>query len=67
MINDRIPGTTFNNPIWYRDYRIYICTSGPFAYEYQHKDFDGNDDPRHGACHNIEQCKAEIDEREDDA
>lgn len=65
-MNDRIPGTTYGNPIWYRDkWRIYIAECGPYVYTYVHNDYDGDGDNRSGYAHTIEQCKAEIDEKED--
>lgn len=67
-MNDRIPGTTWSNPIWYRKYRIYVSDS-PFEYEYVHDDYDGADDANDNRCgygRTVEDCKKEIDEREDD-
>jgi len=61
-MNDRIPGTTWDNPIWYRDkWRIYIGYWT--AYEYVHDDYDGDEDNRCGYGESVEACKAEIDER----
>ena len=66
-MNDRIPGTTWDNPIWYRDkWRIYVSWSEFVNYEYVHDDYDGAEDSRDNRCgygKSIEACKAEIDER----
>lgn len=64
-MNDRIPGTTWDNPIWYRDkWRIYISDWN--NYEYVHDDYDGAEDSHDNRCghgESVEACKAEIDER----
>ena len=66
-MNDRIPGTTYDNPIWYRDkWRIYASWSNFVNYEYVHDDYDGAEDSHDNRCgygESIEACKAEIDER----
>lgn len=65
-MNDRIPGTTWDNPIWYRGFRIYLSGEDHHGYEfyYGHDDLDGNsDDERYGYCESVDACKAEIDER----
>lgn len=68
-MNDRLTGTTWDNPIWYRGFRIYINDqwfSAHDAYAYVHDDFDGApdaNDNRYGACATVEDCKAEIDDR----
>lgn len=66
------PGSSWANPIHYRGYRIYLSMvqHEAFAYEYVHEDYDGAEDAndsRYGHAPSIEACKAEIDEREDDA
>jgi len=66
-MNDRIPGTSYDNPIWYREkWRIYIAECGPYVYQFVHDDFGGDGDQRHGHGHTIVECKAEIDTLEDD-
>ena len=40
-MNDRIPGTTWDNPIWYRGFRIYVANHCFVNYEYVHDDYDG--------------------------
>ena len=67
-MNDRIPGTTWSNPIWYRDrWRIYISGMDypGLEYEYMHDDYDGDSDTenRAGHCESIEACKQEIHDR----
>lgn len=64
-MSDRIPGSSWTNPIIYRDvWRIIV---GDFiGYDYIHTDYDGapdSNDNRGGNCPTIEACKAEIDER----
>ena len=64
-MSDRIPGTTWDNPIWHRDYRIYIDdragTSMP-GYAFVHDDYDGADnDHRRGWALTLAEAKAEID------
>ncbi len=64
-----IAGSSWTNPIWYRNYRIFrsdLMIAPPWTYI--HDDYDSADDytdPRHGYCDSIDECKAEIDERED--
>ena len=69
-MNDRIPGTTYDNSIIYKEkWRIYLnpCNihhSVDFCYV--HDDYDGAcdaGDRRCGACESVEACKQEIDER----
>ena len=67
-MNDRIAGTTWDNPIWYGKFRIWATNQHPFArgtaFAYVHDDCDGNEnDGRFGYCESIDECKAEIDER----
>ena len=63
-MNDRIPGTTWDNPIWYRDkWRIYLSNSDWVKWEYVHDDYDGPEDDRCGYGDTEAECKAEIDER----
>lgn len=70
-MNDRIPGSTWDNPIWYKGYRIYIGEpqyGNEFTFAFTHDDFDGapdSKDRRHGYAPTIEAAKAEIDEREE--
>lgn len=73
-MSDRLPGTTYDNPIWYRGYRIHVGPSytTDSRWEYSHADWDGaptepGDGPadrRYGMCATADECKAEIDELE---
>ena len=70
-MNDRIPGTTYDNPIWYRDkWRLYLNDHYPedwqVAWFYIHDDYDGagdSGDQRYGYAPSEAACKVEIDER----
>lgn len=70
-MSDRIPGSSWDNPIWYKGYRIYLSdlyTTHGYEFEYVHNDYDGapdSGDNRCGLARSIEAAKAEIDERED--
>jgi hypothetical protein len=74
-MSDRIPGSSRDNPIWYRGYRIHLndgSDTGPHlgGYVFRHDDYDGAEDAndhRYGFGRTVEECKAEIDELEDDA
>lgn len=67
---DRITGTTYSNPIWYRQkWRIYLQDNGacPFPWAFVHDDYDGADDSNDGRCGNgqsEQDCKNQIDEWE---
>ncbi len=68
-MNDRLPGSSYFNPIWHGKWRIYIDpdTWPPFAYAYTHDDYDGapdSNDPRHGYAATEAEAKAKIDEYE---
>lgn len=70
-MSDRIPGTTYDNPIEYRGYKIFLSDYGYAAarWEYAHDDYDGAPvnsgegpaDHRCGFGPSVEDCKAEID------
>lgn len=71
-MSDRIPGTSYDNPIRYRDYRIFAddCAGTcPPGFAFVHEDYDPTpmyaDDPpsdhRHGWERTVEAAKAEID------
>lgn len=76
-MSDRLPGTTYDNPIWYRNYRIYLddC-AGTHAtgYGFVHDDYDptpmfaddGPSDHRHGFARTVQEARDEIDELECD-
>ncbi len=71
-MSDKIPGSAPSNPIEYRGYEIYVADYVPssrFAWEYGHPDYDGAEDANDGRCGvaaSVEECKAQIDELEDD-
>ncbi len=66
-MSDRIPGATWDNPIWHRDYRIYVddCAGTQRqGYGFAHDDYDGaedSNDNRHGWAQTLAEAKAEID------
>lgn len=59
-MSDRIPGSSYSNPVHYRGWRIYIGEWTPF--EYVHEDYDGPEDNRCGTAKTVEEAKREIDE-----
>jgi hypothetical protein len=71
-MSDRYPGTTYDNPIWHRDYRIFLddCAgTRSDGYAFCHDDYDptpvhaddGPSDHRHGWAKTVDAAKAEID------
>ena len=71
-MSDRIPGTTWDNPIWHGDYRIFrddCAGTHPQGFAYVHDDYDptplhaddGPSDHRHGWERTVEDAKAAID------
>jgi hypothetical protein len=69
-MNDRLPGTTWDNPIWYGRWRIYISDMEMrgFEWAFAHDDYDGAPDAgdsRCGHAGSVAACKAEIDDRTD--
>jgi hypothetical protein len=73
-MNDRIPGLTWDNPIWHRGWRIYrddCAGTRREGYGFAHDDYDGGEgegpaDPRHGWAETEAAAKAEIDQIEID-
>lgn len=70
-MSDRLPGSSYDNPIWYREYRIYLSNiyelSG-YKWEFVHNDFDGapdGNDRRCGHGKELIDCQQAIDEIED--
>lgn len=66
-MSDRLPGSSWSNPIWYREkWRIYLGEpeyGHLFTFAYMHDDYDGAEDAhdtRHGYGATIEACKQEI-------
>lgn len=73
-MNDRIPGSTYDNPIWYKNkWRIYLSSydvmySG-YEYVFNHDDYDGAEDAgdnRYGFAKSVDDAKEQIDEMEVD-
>lgn len=67
-MSDRIPGSSWSNPIWHGKWRIYVgdCPFDhpEFNYAYVHDDYDGEGDSRHGYARTVDAAKVEIDEKE---
>jgi hypothetical protein len=79
-MSDRIPGSSWSNPIWYGEYRIYTASAdarafGGYSYEFVHDDYDptpnnpgeGPGDHRAGHAKSIDEARREIDDIEEDA
>lgn len=74
-MNDRLTGTSYDNPIWHRGYRIFCgpAYTRDSAWEFVHDEFDGAPthsgdgpaDERHGMGATMDHCKAQIDEIEE--
>jgi hypothetical protein len=63
-MSDRLPGSSFSNPITYRGWRIYAhdCGPTPFHYAFGHDDYEpGTADDRYGHSRTVEEAKREID------
>jgi hypothetical protein len=76
-MSDRIPGSSFSNPIKHRGWLIFLddCAGTQhMGYAFVHEDYDptplyaddGPSDHRHGWARTVEQAKAEIDDHEDE-
>lgn len=69
-MSDRLPGSSWDNPIWHGKWRIFLGHpeyGRQFAYEFVHDDYDGApdaNDNRAGHAESVEACREEIDERE---
>lgn len=60
-------GTSWSNPIWYKNYRIYVAFSGPYDWAFCHNDYDGAIDSKDNRCGhgiNIQDCQLQINELE---
>jgi len=60
---------TWQTPFWYRGYKIYLADCGPFNFNYCHDSYDGVEDSHDNRCgyaNTVDECKSEIDEKEDD-
>ena len=75
-MSDRIPGSTWDNPIWHRNWRIYLddCAgTARVGYAFTHDDYDptpihaddGPSDDRHGWEPSLAGAMAEIDSFEE--
>jgi hypothetical protein len=68
-MSDRLPGSSWSNPILYRGYEIALASYSPaarFDWEAVHENYDGDEDSRIVRAASVEACKAEIDERIDE-
>lgn len=64
-MNDRIPGSAYHNPIWYKKYRIYVADFN--GYNYVHDDYDGAPDAGDNRCGHamtVQDAQEAIDELE---
>ena len=68
LVNDRIPGTSYDNPILYRDHKIYLAElSFPECrWVWSHVDYDGPEDKRAGYGPTQQSCIDAIDETLDE-
>lgn len=68
-MSDRLPGSSYHNPVWYGKWRIYVAEAEcPFGVEFVHDDYDGAPDAgdgRYGHAVNVEEAKRLIDEEYD--
>lgn len=67
-MSDRLPGSSYYNPIWHRGWRVYLNHQDlgipSFTYAFEHDDFDCTDegaDDRCGHAATVEGAKAQID------
>lgn len=64
-MTDKIPGTTFDNPIWYGDWRIYLSNDSDFpqyTYQFCHDDHEPDSlDDRVGLAGSVSEAKQRID------
>jgi len=72
-MSDRIPGSSYDNPIWHGKWRIYLSAWNinwtGCEYEFCHDDYDGADDAndnRYGFAKSVEDAKQQINEMEQD-
>lgn len=69
-MSDMIPGSSWDNPVWHRGWRIYAESNGaaPLPFTFAHDDFDGAPDANDNRCgqgKSVQDCKAQIDDHED--
>lgn len=71
-MNDRIPGSSWSNPIWYGKWRIYLSDKSAmmhYPYEFVHDDYDGaidSKDNRNGYATSVDDAKYRIDHWDDE-
>jgi hypothetical protein len=74
-MSDRIPGTSYDNPEWYKNWRIYRASYVPMKgmeMAFVHDEYDPTpiepfgppSDHRCGFGHDVNDCKRQIDEME---
>ena len=68
-MNDRLPGSSYSNPVWHGRWRIYLSDFDhpETQYAYSHDDYDGAEDANDSRCghaRSIEHAKQQIDEWE---
>lgn len=68
-MSDRIPGSSWSNPIWYGKWRIYLSSyeamEAGYEYVFCHDDYDGADDAndnRYGFAKSVADAQNQIDE-----
>jgi hypothetical protein len=73
-MSDRIPGSSYDNPIWVGKWRIYVSDNplgmAQFTYAFVHDDYDGADDAndnRHGYARTVVEATHLIADLEDEA
>lgn len=68
-MDDRLPGTTWDNPVWHGRWRIYVADAESRQnYEFVHDDYDGApdaNDKRIGHAQSVEEAMRLIDEEYD--
>lgn len=65
-MNDRVPGSSWSNPIWHGKWRIYLhhYHSINYPWEFVHDDYDGAEDAndnRNGYAMSVDDAKHRID------
>ena len=68
-MSDKLPGSSWSNPIWQGKWRIFVSDSpyAPESFCFCHDDFDGApdaNDTRHGYGTTIQSCREQIAEYE---
>ena len=70
-MNNHMIGSSYNNPVWYGKWRIYLSSYGAmeagYEYVFKHDDYDGAEDAgdnRYGFAKSVEDAKEKIREME---